>query len=69
MTFSVNGTTAAANTTATFYAAGNYNFTVTIADAAGLKTTSSVAVVVNAILTSITLTPAPSTCRPAPRCS
>ena len=52
-TFSVNGTTAANNTIATFYAAGNYTFTCTIRDSAsGAWTTSSVVVTVNPTLTS-----------------
>ena len=42
MTFSVNGTNAAKNTTATFSQAGAYSFTVTITDAGGLTATSSV---------------------------
>jgi autotransporter-associated beta strand protein len=51
--FSVNGTTAANNTTATFYAAGNYTFTCTITDpATGAIATSSVNVTVNATLVS-----------------
>ena len=49
-TFSVNGTNAAKQTMATFSKAGTYGFTVTIADAGGLTTTSSVNVVVNQTL-------------------
>jgi autotransporter-associated beta strand protein len=43
-TFSVNGTNGAKNTTATLSQTGTYIFTVTIADAGGLKTTSTVVV-------------------------
>ena len=57
-TFSVNGTNAAKKTVATFSKAGTYGFTVTIADAGGLTTTSSVNVVVNQTLTSIAVSPA-----------
>jgi polygalacturonase len=57
VTFSANGTNAAKNSTATFAAAGSYNFTVTIKDSGGLSTTSSVAVTVSQTVTTITLTP------------
>jgi len=57
-TFSANGTNAAKQTVATFSEAGTYGFTVTIADAGGLTTTSSVNVVVNQSLTSIAVSPA-----------
>jgi hypothetical protein len=60
-TFSANGTNAAKQTVATFSKAGTYGFTVTIADAAGLTTTSSVNVVVNQSLTSIAVSPASAT--------
>jgi hypothetical protein len=46
-TGSTNGTNAAKNITPIFSVGGTYNFTVTIADASGRKTTSGVAVVVN----------------------
>ena len=52
VSFSVNGTNGAKNTTATFTAAGNYSFQVTITDAGGLSTTSSVNVTVAQTLTS-----------------
>jgi hypothetical protein len=55
--FSVNGTNAAKNSTATFTKAGTYNFIVTITDSGGLSTTSSVSVVVNQTISSITLSP------------
>ena len=54
-TFSVNGTHAAQNATATFTQAGSYQFTVTITDLGGLSTTSSVSVTVNQTLTTISL--------------
>ncbi len=57
-TYSVNGTNASKNTTATFTKAGTYGFTVTITDAGSLTTTSTVNVTVNQTLTSIVLTPA-----------
>ena len=57
-TYSDNGDNTAKNTTATFYDAGAYVFQVTITDAGGLSTTSSVTVTVDQTLTSITVTPA-----------
>lgn len=56
--FSANGSNAAKSATATFSRAGTYTFVVTIADAAGLSTTSSVSVTVRQTLTKITVTPA-----------
>jgi RHS repeat-associated protein len=50
--FSVNGSNAAQNTTATFSAWGTYGFTVTITDPSGLTATSSVNVNVNPIVVS-----------------
>ena len=61
VSFSANGNNAAKNTTATFSKAGSYTFQVTITDAGGLSTTSSVTVTVNQTLTSITVTPATPT--------
>ena len=59
-TFSDNGDNAAKNTTATFYAAGNYSFQVKITAAGGLSATSSVDIVtVNQTLTSISNTGLP----------
>ena len=58
-TFSVNGSNAAQNTTATFSQAGSYQFTVTITDLGGLSITSSVTVTVNQTLTSISNTGQP----------
>jgi autotransporter-associated beta strand protein len=60
-TFSLNGTNSAKNTTATFFQAGSYSFNVTITDAGGLSTTSSVNVTVNESLTSIVVAPANNT--------
>jgi hypothetical protein len=59
VSFSANGTNAAKNTLATFTAAGTYNFLVTISDAGGLTTTSSVSVTVNPTLSSIVVSPGP----------
>ena len=56
--FSLNGSNAAQNTTATFSKAGNYSFQVTITDPAGLTATSSVNVTVNQTFTAITVAPA-----------
>jgi hypothetical protein len=55
--FSINGTNAAKNSTATFYAAGSYTFQATITDTAGLSVTSSVSVTVNQTQTSIGVSP------------
>jgi regulation of enolase protein 1 (concanavalin A-like superfamily) len=57
-TFDVNNSNAAKNSTATFSQAGAYTFLVTLTDAGGLSTTSSVNVTVNQTLTSLALTPA-----------
>jgi plastocyanin/regulation of enolase protein 1 (concanavalin A-like superfamily) len=54
---SINGSNAAKNTTATFQHSGAYTFKVTITDAAGLSTSSSVNVTVNQTLTSVAVTP------------
>ena len=56
-TYSVNGTNASKNTTATFSQAGSYTFTVTISDDSGQTVTSSVNVTVNQTLTTIAVTP------------
>jgi aryl-phospho-beta-D-glucosidase BglC (GH1 family) len=58
---SVNGSNAASNTVATFTSAGQYTFQVTITDAAGLSTTSSVSVTVAPTLSSVVVTPATAT--------
>src|SRR5262249_29545272 len=57
-TFSINGTNAAKNTTATFYAAGAYTFQVTITDSGGLSVTSSVNVTVTQPQTRVGVSPA-----------
>jgi hypothetical protein len=64
VTFGANGTNAAKNTTATFAAAGTYTFQVTITDAGGLTTTSQVTVTINAVLTSISVSPGTATAAP-----
>ena len=58
VTFRANNSNAARNTTATFTQAGNYSFQVTITDAGGLSTTSTVNVTVNPTLRRIAVTPA-----------
>jgi len=45
------------NTTATFYRAGSYTFTVTVSDSIGLSTTSSVTVTVAQTFTNLAITP------------
>ncbi len=57
VSFSANGTNAAKDTTATFFAAGSYTFQVTITDAGGLSTTSSVSVVVSQQLSEVVVLP------------
>jgi hypothetical protein len=57
VSFNANGSNAAKNTTATFAQAGSYSFRVTITDAGGLSTTSTVSVTVNQTLTSIAVAP------------
>ncbi len=60
-TFSINASNAASNTTATFYAAGNYTFEATITDTSGLSVTSTTSVTVNQTLTSIVVSPGTAT--------
>ena len=48
--FSVNGFNSAKNTTATFTKVGTYNFLVTVTNAAGLSTTSSLSVTINSTI-------------------
>jgi hypothetical protein len=55
--FSVNGTNASKNPTATFSAAGDYTFLVTIANGGVTVGTSSVTVIVNETLTKIVTSP------------
>ncbi len=61
VSFSANGSNAAKNTTASFSQAGNYSLQVTITDAGGLSTTSTVNVTVNQTLTRIAVTPGTAT--------
>lgn len=56
--FSLNGSNGAQNTVATFGSAGNYTLQVTITDPSGLSVTSSVSVVVDQTITSISISPA-----------
>ena len=58
--FSVNGTNAAKNTTATFGAAGAYQFQVTMTDANEQSAMSDVTVVVDETATTISVTPGSS---------
>ncbi len=58
VTFSNNGTNSAKTTTVTFAAAGTYSFLVTITNAAGFSTTSSVNATVNQIYSGLSLSPA-----------
>ena len=57
VSFSVNGTNGAKNATASFTAAGSYDFVVTIRDAAGQAVQSAVAVSVSQTLSSISVSP------------
>lgn len=61
VSFSVNGSNASKNTTATFSKAGAYAFQVTITDAAGLNVTSNVNVAVAQTLTSVAVSPPTTT--------
>lgn len=57
VTFGANASNAAKSTTATFTRAGNYTFQVTVQDGGGLTVTSSVAVIVNQTVTTISVAP------------
>jgi hypothetical protein len=57
VSFSANGTNAAQTVTATFSKAGSYTFQVTVTDPSDYTATSSVTVVVNQTLTTITVSP------------
>jgi alpha-N-arabinofuranosidase len=59
--FSANGTNAAANTTATFIAAGTYSFQVTITDPGGLTTTSTTSVTVDQTPVTASISPSSPT--------
>ncbi len=61
VSFSANGTNAAKSTTAIFVQSGTYSFLVTITDAQGLSTTSTVDVVVNQTLSAIAVSPTTAT--------
>jgi hypothetical protein len=56
-TFSVNGTNAAQNSVATFYASGSYSILVTVTDPNGLTVTSSTSVSVKQTATSVSDSP------------
>jgi hypothetical protein len=60
-TFSINGTNEAKNTTVTFYAAGDYVFTVKILGETGSWATSSVNVTVDQTFTSVVVCPSSAT--------
>jgi beta-glucanase (GH16 family)/regulation of enolase protein 1 (concanavalin A-like superfamily) len=57
VTYSVNGTNASKNTTASFSQAGSYTLTATITDAGGLSTTSSTVITIAQTTTGVSLTP------------
>lgn len=65
VTFSPNGTNAAKQATATLARSGEYVFTVTIEDRAGLNITSTVTKTIDADLTSVRVTPAAATVKPS----
>ena len=56
-TFATNGTNASKSDVATFFKAGTYTFTVTIANSLGYSTTSSVSVTVVSTQTTVATTP------------
>ncbi len=60
-TFSVNGTNSAKNTTATFYAAGNYTFQAVVSNGDGYMFTTSVPVSVSQTSSTIIVSPATAT--------
>ncbi|HZW33616.1 MAG TPA: hypothetical protein VFF52_23045, partial [Isosphaeraceae bacterium] len=61
LSFSVNVNSSAKNTTARFYAAGNYTFQATITNGDGFSRTASVSVTVNQAASSIAISPASAT--------
>lgn len=61
VSFNANSTNAARNTTATFFAAGSYTFTVTIQDSDGLTITNSANVTVQQTAFTVSVTPASAT--------
>lgn len=58
VTFSINHTNAAKNAVATFTRAGSYTLSATLTDEGGLTTSSNVNVIVNQVLSGITVSPA-----------
>ena len=56
-TFSLNGTSAAANTTATFFGAGIYQFLVTVTDSDNITATALLGVAVNQTPTNVSINP------------
>jgi hypothetical protein len=60
-TFSANGTSSARRSTATMAKAGTYDFRVVIQDGAGQQAVSFVTVVVNPVVSTITVTPSTAT--------
>lgn len=64
VTFTPNQTNGSKTTTVTFSRVGTYSLTVTIKDAGGLTTSSSVQVIVSQTLTALTVSPAMATLQP-----
>ncbi|HUB26492.1 MAG TPA: hypothetical protein VL992_13780 [Tepidisphaeraceae bacterium] len=60
-TFAINDSNAAKSDVVTFYTEGTYSFLVTVTDAGGLSTTSSVTVAVQQSATTFTVSPASAT--------
>lgn len=60
-TFSVNGTNAAKNTTATFAEAGNYTLRAAVTDVGSQSATSDAGVTITAVLSDITVSPQTAT--------
>jgi hypothetical protein len=61
VSFSVNGTNSAQNTTASFQAIGSYTLQVLIQDTAGLTVTSSITVAVNPSVATVAVSPPSAT--------
>ncbi len=59
--FSINGTSSAKSTTATFYASGNYTFQATVSDGDGFTRIASVSLTVSQTASTITVSPASAT--------
>ncbi|HZK82794.1 MAG TPA: hypothetical protein VFC46_17055, partial [Humisphaera sp.] len=62
--FSINGTSVAKATSATFYSAGTYNFVVFVTDSGGLSTSSAVSVTVNQTESKLQISPASASVNP-----